>query len=71
MPYEAYTTCEYYRDAYKGNIIPVNELDKALKQASRHIDSLTYNRIVGRGFSNPDGLPAGNHTGSGLPAGGL
>ena len=52
MPYEAYTTCEYYRDAYKGNIIPVNELDKALKQASRHIDSLTYNRIVGRGFSN-------------------
>ena len=52
MSYEAYTTCEYYRDAYKGNIIPVNELDKALKQASRHIDSLTYNRIVGRGFSN-------------------
>ena len=30
----------------------MNELDKALKQASRHVDSLTYNRIVGRGFSN-------------------
>lgn len=25
---------------------------RALLQASRHIDSLTYNRIVGRGFSN-------------------
>ena len=23
-----------------------------MNQASRHIDSLTYNRIVGRGFSN-------------------
>ena len=30
----------------------MSELDKALKQASRHIDSLTYNRIVGREFSN-------------------
>ena len=28
------------------------KLEKALKQASRHIDSLTYNRIVGWGFSS-------------------
>uniref|UniRef100_UPI000AC19440 hypothetical protein n=1 Tax=Clostridium sp. NkU-1 TaxID=1095009 RepID=UPI000AC19440 len=28
------------------------ELERHLRQASRHIDSLTYNRIVGRGFSN-------------------
>lgn len=28
------------------------EFDRCLKQASRHIDSLTYNRIVGRGFSS-------------------
>ena len=52
MPYEPYVTYEYYCDAYKGDVIPMNELDKALKQASRHVDSLTYNRIVGRGFSN-------------------
>ena len=52
MPYEPYVTYEYYCDAYKGNVIPMDELDKALKQASRHIDSLTYNRIVGRGFSD-------------------
>ena len=52
MPYEPYVTYEYYCDAYKGDVIPMDELDKALKQASRHIDSLTYNRIVGRGFSS-------------------
>ena len=35
-----------------GSIVPEEELSKALKVASRHIDSLTYNRIVGRGFSS-------------------
>ena len=52
MAYEPYVTYEYYCDVYKGTVIPMSELDKALRQASRHIDSLTYNRIVGRGFSN-------------------
>ena len=52
MPYEAYVTPEYYRDSYKGSTVPAGDLDKALRQASRHIDSLTYNRIVGQGFSN-------------------
>lgn len=52
MAYVPYATPEYYRDVYKGSEIPKAELDKALKQASRHIDSLTYNRIVGQGFSN-------------------
>lgn len=37
---------------YAGNTVPEDELLKALRQASRHIDSLTYNRIVGQGFSN-------------------
>lgn len=35
---------------YNGDIIPDDELTKALKQASRHIDILTYNRIVAVGF---------------------
>lgn len=52
MPYESYATLEYYRNAYLGSIIPESEQAAALRQASRHIDSLTYNRIVGRGFSN-------------------
>lgn len=37
---------------YDGTIIPEQNVKKHLKQASQHIDSLTYNRIVGRGFSN-------------------
>ena len=52
MAYEPYATPEYYREAYGGSVISEDELEKALRQASRHIDSLTYNRIVGRGFSN-------------------
>ena len=52
MSYEPYVDLNYYINAFKGNIIPNEETEKQLKQASRHIDSLTYNRIVGRGFSN-------------------
>ena len=52
MAYDPYVTPEYYRETYGGSQIPENELEQALTQASRHIDSLTYNRIVGQGFSN-------------------
>lgn len=48
----AYVSEEYYSDTYNGSGIPEENLAKALKQASRHIDSLTYNRIVGQGFLN-------------------
>lgn len=43
---------EYYRTIYNGSIIPNEAQERSIRQASRHIDSLTYNRIVGRGFSN-------------------
>ena len=49
--YEPYVTPEYYKQIYKGSTIPDEVLGQAPRQASRHIDSLTYNRIVGRGFS--------------------
>lgn len=52
MAYEPYVTQEYYVNEYGGSLIPLDEQEKALRQASRHIDSLTYNRIVGIGFSN-------------------
>ena len=52
MAYEPYATPEYYRETYGGSTIPEEELGKALRKASRHIDSLTYNRIVGQGVSN-------------------
>lgn len=51
MAYEPYATQAYYQDVYKGTVLEDGR-EKALCQASRHIDSLTYNRIVGRGFSN-------------------
>jgi len=52
MPYVPYVTPDYYKEIYKGSTVPEDELKRVLRQASRHIDSLTYNRIVGRGFSN-------------------
>lgn len=52
MSYEAYVTPEHYLEKYGGSIVPEKELPKVLRQASRHIDSLTYNRIVGQGFSS-------------------
>ncbi len=51
MGYEPYASPEYYREIYKGRIIPEEDQEKKLKQASRHIDTLTYNRIVGQGIS--------------------
>ena len=51
MAYEPYVTPEYYQKEDGGGIVPERELEKALRQACHHIDSLTYKRIVGRGFS--------------------
>lgn len=50
MAYEAYATSEYYKNEYPGELIPEGQLKKALRQASRHVDALTFNCIVGRGF---------------------
>lgn len=47
-----YADIEYYRNTYKGNLEDDAEIEKALRQASRHIDTLTYNRIVVAGFEN-------------------
>lgn len=52
MAYELYVSPEYYQETYKGSIIPEKELEAALSRASRHVDSLTYNRIRKLGFSN-------------------
>lgn len=52
MSYQPYASAEDYKDIYKGTQIPEEDIEKQLRQASRHIDSLTYNRIVGQGISN-------------------
>ena len=46
-----YADYEYYTTEYKGTL-PEDEAEKALKQASKHIDILTYRRIAGVGFEN-------------------
>ena len=51
MEYEPYIAPEYYRDVYKGETIPQDQEEKYLLQASRHIDTLTYNLVVECGFS--------------------
>lgn len=51
MSYKPYADEAYYFEEYGGKILS-GEIGEYLKKASRHIDSLTYNRIVGRGFLN-------------------
>ena len=46
-----YAGIEYYKNTYKGNLKDA-DAEKALEKASRHIDTLTYNRIVAIGFDN-------------------
>lgn len=48
----SYADITYYRNTYKGTKIPENQIEEKLKEASQHIDTLTYNRIVGRQFEN-------------------
>jgi hypothetical protein len=52
MTYIPYADAGYYAGEYGGKTISDDDLEKVLKQASRHIDALTYNRIVGRGISS-------------------
>lgn len=44
-----YADVEYYKNTYKGDLDEA-DAEKALRRASRHIDTLTYNRIVILGF---------------------
>ena len=43
-----YASKEQYLSEYR--LIPDEQIERRLKQASRHIDSLTFNRITSRGF---------------------
>lgn len=48
----AYVDTIYYKDTYKGALIPDEELENRLELASDNVDTLTYNRITGIGFDN-------------------
>jgi hypothetical protein len=48
----SYADKKYYLNTYKGSLIPEDKIEEKLEEASMHIDTLTYNRIVGRKFEN-------------------
>lgn len=50
--YQPYVDSKYYLETYKGTSLDSNNVDKYLKQASRDIDVLTFNRILEKGFDN-------------------
>ncbi|MGN0480346.1 MAG: hypothetical protein ACI4EV_02110 [Lachnospiraceae bacterium] len=49
-----YADVEYYTNEYKGSVLQDKQdnAEKFLTSASEHINSLTYNRIVGRGIES-------------------
>lgn len=50
--YQPYVDSTYYSQEYESANIDEKTLNKYLKNASRDIDVLTYNRIVDKGFDN-------------------
>lgn len=52
MAYIGYVTVDFYQNEYGSAGIPDQAIQGMLLQASRHIDSLTFNRIVEKGFDN-------------------
>ena len=47
-----YADYNYYKNEYGGTSLDENTAISMLKKASHKVDSLTFNRIVGRGFDN-------------------
>ena len=52
MAYTPYASYSDYENLGLFEFGSEEEIDKALRQASRHIDTLTFNRIVAIGFEN-------------------
>lgn len=48
----SYVDSTYYKESFKGIIIPKEEIENKLIRASDQIDTITYNRINGMGFDN-------------------
>lgn len=50
--YQPYADSTFFFNEYKGTVTDEENTDKYLKEASRNIDVLTFNRIVKKGFEN-------------------
>lgn len=51
MVLDSYVDVQYYTEEYQGSLSE-EEIKKRIYTASRHVDTLTFNRIVGKGFDN-------------------
>lgn len=49
---ETYLTADDYFNSYQGSVLSEDEAERALLRASRHVDTLTFNRIVAIGFEH-------------------
>ena len=48
-----YADIDYYKNIYKGNSLSEeNDLTKYLQEATDDVNTLTFNRIIGKGFEN-------------------
>lgn len=52
MSYQSYADVNYYENEFGGQVLVDMDKNKYLRQASRHIDILTFNRIIGKGISS-------------------
>lgn len=52
MAYTPYVDANYYLGEFYGTVLNDDEVEKRLKKASRHVDILTFNRIISVGFDN-------------------
>lgn len=52
MAYTPYVDANFYENTFNGTVLNEEEVEKRLKKASRHVDILTFNRIISVGFNN-------------------
>ena len=48
----AYADAVYYFDIFRGSVISIDDLPRALEDASDQVDFMTFNRIRAIGFDN-------------------
>lgn len=47
-----YADSSFYYDVYGGTVLENSTVEHYLQRSCRHIDSMTFNRIKGKGFEN-------------------
>ena len=52
MAYTPYVDANFYKNTFNGTVLDKAEVEKRLKKASRHVDILTFNRIISIGLDN-------------------